>query len=92
MSDGLPARLHLKVITPRLVLAEADATAVSIPSTEGLLGICPGHRPLMVALGEGELSYTFDGSGESFQVRGGYAEVQPDRVLVFTELAPGEGA
>jgi len=79
----------LKIITPKLVLVEADVDEVQIPSTEGYIGVLRGHRPLVVALGRGALSYSQDGETESFEVEGGTAEIQPDRVLVFTRAVEG---
>jgi F-type H+-transporting ATPase subunit epsilon len=87
MSQTLPDSFHLKVITPRQMLAEADVQEASIPSLEGLIGVRPGHRPLVVALGRGTLTYRQGTSEESFEVQGGCAEILPDQVLVFTELS-----
>ena len=78
--------IHLKVITPHRILCEADAAEVSLPSLDGLIGILPGHRPMVVALGEGTLTFWAEGEIEAHEVRGGYAEIRGDRVLVFTEI------
>jgi F-type H+-transporting ATPase subunit epsilon len=86
MSEAVPSSLRLTVITSHKLLAEEDVQEVTLPSLEGYLGIFPGHRPLMVALGRGEISYRASGKEDSFPVEGGYAEVRADRVLVFTEL------
>jgi F-type H+-transporting ATPase subunit epsilon len=86
MSDLLPATVHLKAITPRSLLVDAAVEEIQIPSVEGLIGVLPGHRPLVTALGHGELSYRMGLESETFAVRGGYAEIEPDRVLVFTDL------
>jgi len=78
--------VSLKVITPRRVVCEVEADEVTLPGLDGQIGILPGHRPMVAALGEGTLSYrTGTESGES-EIRGGYAEIGPTRVLVFTEL------
>ncbi len=90
MSENLPASLHLKVITPRKLLVDAHVEAVTLPSLEGYLGILPGHRPLFTALGKGNLAYHLDRKEEKIPVCGGYAEVQPGSVLVFTELSQDE--
>ncbi len=55
MSDGLPATLHLKVVTPRRLLAETEVEAVFLPTLEGQIGVLPGHRPLFVGIGKGKL-------------------------------------
>ena len=95
MSDALPARFHLKVVTPRRLLVEADVEAVFLPTLEGEIGVLPGHRPLFVGIGRGKLTYRSAGDEESFAVDGGYAQVQPERVVVMTEIGedeePGNG-
>jgi len=85
MSDALPATLHLTVVTPRKLLVEADVAAVYLPSLEGEIGVLPGHRPLFTGIGRGRLRYVEAGSEESVAIRGGYAEIQPERVVVMTE-------
>ena len=86
MSDALPATIHLKVVTPRRLLVEADVEAVFLPTLEGQIGVLPGHRPLFVGIGKGKLTYRAAGDEDSFRVRGGYAQVQPERVVVMTEV------
>ena len=86
MSDGLPAKLHLKVVTPRRLLVEADVEAVFLPTLEGQIGVLPGHRPLFVGIGRGRLIYRESGGEDAVLVRGGYAQVQPEKVVVMTEV------
>jgi F-type H+-transporting ATPase subunit epsilon len=90
MSEAAPLSLRLRVITSHRLLAEEEVQEVTIPSLDGYVGILPGHRPLMLALGRGELTFRAAGREERFSVDGGYAEVRPDLVLVFTELLQGE--
>jgi F-type H+-transporting ATPase subunit epsilon len=86
MSDGVPATIRLKVVTPRRLLVEADVDAVSLPSLEGEVGVLPGHRPLFVGIGRGNLTYRAGSEEETFAVQGGYAQVQPEKVVVMTEV------
>jgi F-type H+-transporting ATPase subunit epsilon len=90
MSESSPPRLRLKVITSKRLLVEDEADEVTLPGLDGELGVLPGHRPLITALGRGELAFRRDGRERRFSVEGGTAEVTPDRVLVFTELARDE--
>jgi F-type H+-transporting ATPase subunit epsilon len=96
MSDGLPATLHLKVVTPTRLLVEAEVEAVFLPTLEGQIGVLPGHRPLFVGIGRGRLIYRENGGEDSFAIRGGYAQVQPEKVVVMTEAGedddPGAAA
>ena len=88
MSDLLPSSLKLRVITSHKVLVDDDVDEVSIPSLEGYLGILPGHRSLLVALGEGKIEYRIAQSIKHVLVAGGYARVQPESIIAFTE--PGD--
>jgi len=45
---------------------------------------------LFLALGKGRIIYRIDEKEETISVQGGYAEVLPERVLVFTELSEDE--
>ncbi|MGB7296882.1 MAG: ATP synthase F1 subunit epsilon [Candidatus Aminicenantales bacterium] len=90
MSQSVRPLIHLRVITPQSLAADAEVEEVTIPSLDGELGILPGHRPLYTALGSGRLTYKASGRWESLSVRGGYAEVGPERVTVFAELSDDE--
>lgn len=93
MSDGAPATIHLRVVTPRRLLVEADVEAVFLPTLEGQIGVYPGHRPLFTGIGKGRLTYREKGQSEdSFAIRGGYAQVQPEKVIVMTEVGEDEGS
>lgn len=86
MSKGLPSSLQLRVITPQKLLVDKEVQAVFLPSLEGIIGILPGHRPLLTALGRGRLAFRLEQKEENYPVRGGFAEILPEKVLVFTEL------
>jgi F-type H+-transporting ATPase subunit epsilon len=86
MSEGIPKSFWLKVITPRKLAVDDKVEAVSLPSLEGYLGILPGHRPLLVAVGRGRLSFRIAEKEREISVQGGYAEILPERVIVFTEM------
>ncbi len=90
MSDGRAATLHLKVVTPRRLLVETEVEAVFLPSLEGQIGVLPGHRPLFVGIGKGKLIFRESGGEESVAVRGGYAQVQPEKVVVMTEVGEND--
>jgi F-type H+-transporting ATPase subunit epsilon len=93
MSDGTPAILRLRVVTPRRLLVEADVEAVFLPTLEGQIGVYPGHRALFTGIGRGRLAYRERGGGgeQSFAVSGGYAQVDPGTVVVMTEVGEDEG-
>ena len=90
MSDALSGFLHLKVITPKRLLVDEKVSEVSLPGLEGDLGILPGHRPYVIGLGDGLLSYKGTGGEDRIGVSGGYAAIRGDFVLVFTQQKDDE--
>ena len=90
MSETLPLSLKLRVITSHEVLVDEQVDEVSIPSLDGYLGILPGHRNLLVALGKGTIEYRKAQSKKHAAVNGGYARIQSESVLVFTDLDEDE--
>ncbi len=90
MTNSLPSSIILKVISSRKLLVDEEVQEISLPSLEGYIGILPGHRPLIIALGEGDITYRLAGREERLTVRGGFAEVLPEKVLVFTESIDDE--
>lgn len=90
MSPASRPSLRLRIITPRSLLADTDADEVTLPSLDGYLGVLPGHRRLFTVLGPGRISYLSGNRGESFDVRGGYADVGPEAVTVFAEPSEDE--
>ncbi len=79
--------IQLEVVTPDRRVLEVEADEVVLPGEEGYLGVRPGHTPLLTALTIGEFCYVQGGTRHYAAVRGGFAEVLPDRVSVLTEAA-----
>jgi F-type H+-transporting ATPase subunit epsilon len=86
MSDAGRTTIHLKVISPRRLVAEADVDSIELPSLEGEIGILPGHRPLFVGIGKGRVRFLVRGEEQSRAVRGGYAQVLPEKVVIMTDV------
>jgi F-type H+-transporting ATPase subunit epsilon len=85
MVATLPTKIRLEIVTPDRLLLSEEVDEVSIPGSEGYLGILPGHLPLLTMLGIGILSYRRGTEKQAFAVSGGFAEVLPDRVIVVAD-------
>ncbi len=90
MSPIPAGRIALRVVAPRQLELQADVFEVSLPALDGAVGILPGHRPMVLALGRGPLTFRDERGEGRFNVKGGFAEVGPDAVLAFTELSEDE--
>jgi F-type H+-transporting ATPase subunit epsilon len=94
MSDEIkaPERLQLVILTPDRVLFRGPVQWVQVPLEDGLLGVWPGHAPLIGALGHGTATYdTGDGTQES-EIGGGLLRIAGERCSLLTVAAEQETA
>lgn len=82
--------LTLEIVTPENRVYSDTIDTVVIPTTEGEIGILPGHIPLLTQIEHGELRVTKDGQTLWLAVGGGFAAVEGDHVHVLAEHAISE--
>ena len=86
-ADTTTGLLVLKVLTPEGSVLEGDVSEVTLPGSEGELGVLPAHAALLTKIIPGALAYRApDGQG-TIAVGRGVAEVRADRVIVLVERA-----
>jgi F-type H+-transporting ATPase subunit epsilon len=78
-----------ELVTPERMALSQDAAQVLVPGVEGEFTVLPGHAPVISALRPGVIEVTLAESGETERifVKGGFAEVDADRVTVLAERA-----
>ena len=80
--------LHFELVSPARLLFSGSVASVTIPGTEGEMGIFPGHAPVLATLKPGVVTITKDGgTSERIFVRGGFAEVNPKGLTLLAEVA-----
>jgi F-type H+-transporting ATPase subunit epsilon len=79
--------IQLDIVTPERLAFSEEVDAVTVPGSEGELGILPHHAPLVSTLGVGELRIRKGTTEESFAIFGGFLQVLPDKVIVLAETA-----
>ena len=79
--------LSLEIVTPQRKVLEAQTEWVTLPGSEGEMGILPEHIPLVTTLETGIVTYAGDQGDQSLAVHWGYAQVEKNRVTVLAELA-----
>lgn len=79
--------LRLEIVTPEKTAYSEDVEMVTLPGSEGELGVYPNHVPLLTTLNPGELR-VLKGGRESFLAIGeGFVEVTGTSVSVLTDMA-----
>ena len=82
------AELYFELVSPSRLLFSGNVASVSIPGTEGDMGIFAGHAPIISTLRPGVVTISHDGrADEKIFVRGGLAEVNPKGLTLLAEVA-----
>ena len=79
--------IKLEIVTPERLVFDETVDGVTLPGSEGELGVLPHHAPLVSTLGVGELHIRAGGNEEWFAIVGGFVQVLPDKVVVMAETA-----
>ena len=79
--------LKLEIVTPEEKIYSEDVDMVTLPGSEGELGVYPKHVPLLTTLKPGELRILRNGRETSMAVGEGFVEIRGDAVSVLTDMA-----
>ena len=53
--------IQLEIVTPEKITFSENVESVTVPGSEGEIGVLPGHMPLVALMGAGELRYKIKG-------------------------------
>lgn len=84
------SQLQLKIVTPEKQVLDEAVDMVTIPSSEGELGILPHHSNLMAKLIPGELKIKRGQKTESLAIGGGFLQMTNNTLTIMTDLAAYE--
>jgi|ERR1017187_8415795 F-type H+-transporting ATPase subunit epsilon len=83
----MASTLKLEIVTPEAMVYSEDVDMVTLPGSEGEMGIFPMHVPLMTQLTAGEVSVRKGGRDFFLAVGDGFVEVTGERVSILTDMA-----
>ncbi|MBO0848715.1 MAG: F0F1 ATP synthase subunit epsilon [Pseudonocardia sp.] len=83
------AQMSVELVAVERRLWSGDATFVFARTTEGEIGVLPGHEPTLAQLEQAGLVRidTQDGSSITAAVHGGFLSITPEGVTVLAEVA-----
>ncbi len=81
------ATLKLEIVTPETKIYSEDVDMVTLPGSEGELGVYPKHVPLLTTLKPGELRVLKGGRETAMAIGEGFVEIKADAVSVLTDMA-----
>jgi F-type H+-transporting ATPase subunit epsilon len=78
--------MKLEIITPDKKLFEGEAKSLTVPGSEGSLGILNNHAPMIASLKKGTVKITDNAAHvHTFEINGGVVEVLKNNVIVLAE-------
>ncbi len=77
---------QIRIITPERVFYEGEAEMVEFNTTEGEIGIYPGHIPLTVIIKPGILRIHEKEGERIAALHAGFAEILPDKISILAEI------
>jgi F-type H+-transporting ATPase subunit epsilon len=83
----MASTLKLEIVTPEGVTYSESVEMVTLPGSEGEMGIYPNHVPLMTQVAAGEVAARRNGRDEFLAVGDGFVEITGERVAILTDMA-----
>lgn len=86
-------KLQVVIVTPESTTLDKQVDSVVLPLFDGEKGILSNHAPMIGRLGKGKLRIKDGSSEESYQIDGGFVQVESNTVSILTgssEAVTGE--
>jgi F-type H+-transporting ATPase subunit epsilon len=80
-------KILFELVSPEKLLLSKAVDLVTVPGSEGYMGVMAGHSPLVSTLRAGMIDMKDEGQDTRFFIRGGFVEINPGKVTVLAEEA-----
>ena len=82
-------KIRLQVIAPKRVIFDGECTMIEYNTTEGYVGVLPGHIAMTQILAPGRLTIYEENKEKPtyLAAMSGIATIMPDTITVLTEIA-----
>jgi F-type H+-transporting ATPase subunit epsilon len=80
-------KILFELVSPEKLLLSKAVDMVTVPGTEGYMGVMAGHSPLVSTLRAGMIDMKDEGQDTRYFIRGGFVEINPGKVTVLAEEA-----
>ena len=81
------AKLRLKILTPNKTVFDDTVDMVVLTTTDGEMGVLPGHQAFSATLGYGATKVYNDDNITPYAVFGGFASITNEGVSIMADIA-----
>jgi F-type H+-transporting ATPase subunit epsilon len=81
------SKLLVEIITPQRQAFSQEVDAITVPTTQGTVGVLAKHVPLFTSLSDGEIKLTTGAKEYYLAIGGGFMEVTRGRVSILVSRA-----
>ena len=86
MADTGKASMQVNIVSADRPIWSGQARSVTVPGTQGSMGIMPDHEPVLALLQEGNIRVqATDGRRQSFHVDSGFASFDSNKLTVAVD-------
>ena len=86
MADTGKASMQVNIVSADKPIWSGQARSVTVPGTQGSMGIMPDHEPVLALLHEGNIRVqATDGGRQSFHVDSGFASFDSNKLTVAVD-------
>ena len=78
--------MDMTIATPEGIVFEGKVESAKFPGVSGAFTVLPRHAALISALTTGKITYTQEGKPTEVVIRGGFVEINKDRLSVCVEV------
>ena len=78
--------MDMTIATPEGIVFEGKVESAKFPGASGAFTVLPRHAALISALTAGKITYTQEGKLTEVVIRGGFVEINKDRLSVCVEV------
>jgi F-type H+-transporting ATPase subunit epsilon len=79
--------LKLEIVTPQATVFSENVTMVTLPASEGQIGVYPQHERLITRIIPGEIIIATGNAERNFAVGEGLVDIAADHVSIVTDMA-----
>ena len=80
-------KLYFSLVAPEREVFSGEVDRVDAPGAEGDVGVLAGHAPFMTALREGVVVIHAGSASRTFEIQGGFADVNAQGLTILAEHA-----